>query len=134
MLRDDHVLRQIRQVVEALARAVLQRKDKDAAAAEQTVDDVIEDVLGLSLDVVRAVTPATLLQLLSPAGALDRTRALTIGLALAEKASFSDHGEAWRQRAAALLSAAEIDDVERLLAEESARAELLASLGKPDEP
>src|SRR5690606_7052420 len=102
MLRDDHVLRQIRQIVEAVARAVLQRKNKDMAAAEQTVDDVIEDVSGLSLAVVRAVTPATLVQLLSPAGALDRTLAITIGIALAEKARFSDEGERWRERAAAL--------------------------------
>lgn len=129
MLRDDVILRQIRQLVEALLRAAHLRREKDTPAAEETVDDIIEDASGLSLELLRAVTPATLLDLLSPAGVLPPSRALAIGLALAEKASLREaEREPWRSHARALLEAAGVPEVERALDDELVRRALLTSL------
>ena len=123
MLRDDVLMRQIRKLVEALLAAARHRREKDQPRAESTVDDVIESELGLSVALLEAVAPSTLLDLVSPGGALDVERALALGLLLAEKAAATG-AERWREKARALLERAGADDVERLLDDEDARLAL----------
>ncbi len=126
MLRDDLLIRQIRKLVQGLLQAARLRREKDAARAEHTLDDILAGELGLSSAMVRALTGETLLDLLSPGGELDRERALTLGLVLAERARASlakgapREADATRAKARTLLEAAEAADVQALLDDERA--------------
>lgn len=124
MLRDDVIMRQIRKLVAGLVRAARFRREQDLVQAGQTLDDVLEDELGLSPAIVRAVTANTLLDMLSPGGVVDEGRALALGFLLAERgraaaaAGAVSEGSVWRAKAKALLEAAGTEDVEALLDDE----------------
>jgi hypothetical protein len=86
MLKDDMIIRQIRQFAEGLLRTAMKRKQQEFAEALLTVDELIEDLMSLKPDVVARLDGTSLVSLLSPAGELDGERAALLGRALLEKA------------------------------------------------
>lgn len=117
MLRDDMLMRQIRKMITAILRAVKLTRVKDLPAAEQTLDGILESELGLSPTMARALDANTLLAMLSPGGVLDRERAVALGLVLSQLARVLEHS-ALRDKALALLEAADVEEAETLVDDE----------------
>lgn len=128
MLRDDLLMRQIRKMMDAILRAVKLTRAKDIPAAEQTLDDMLENALGLSPAMVRSLDAHTLLEMLSPAGEVDRERVTALGLVLAQQARIGASREL-RDKALALLEAAGVDEAEALVDDEDALERYAAADG-----
>lgn len=79
MIRDDFLLRQVREIVELALRVVGR-----APAAE--VEARAASVAGLDVDLAARLAPAALLRLLDGPEGLDAERALALGLGLAARA------------------------------------------------
>ena len=104
-LRQDYIVRQLNQLVEGLARAVVKKKQHGAPEAIRTVDDLLHDLLQLSPEVSETLDVSSLLAMLSPAGQLDAHRTGMLGLLLRDKATYLEDDEP--ARAAALAKKSE---------------------------
>lgn len=108
-LRQDYIIRQINQLVEGLARAVVKKKKHGVPEAVRTVDDLLHDLLQLSPEVTETLDVASLLSMLSPADELDAHRAGMLGLLLRDKATYLEDDEPARAAALATKSEALLD-------------------------
>ncbi|MES2643292.1 MAG: hypothetical protein V4850_27660 [Myxococcota bacterium] len=123
MIRDDFLLRQLRLLTAALARALGRAKAAEIAEAECAA------FVGLDLGVAAALSPDTLLGLLRTADGLDAERCLALGMGLGSRAARLDFPAALVATARTLIAAAlaarpalDDDDVQ----------EMLATLGVPE--
>jgi hypothetical protein len=104
-IKKDYLLKQIAQLVEGMARAVIKRKKQGAPEAVLTIDDLLHDLLQLSPEVTERLDASSLLAMLTPAGELDAHRAGMLGLLLRDKATYLEDDEP--ERAAALAAKSE---------------------------
>jgi hypothetical protein len=103
MFQQDYLLRQIRELTQALVqRAVGQRPEVEH------VEAACQGATGLNLDVAMQLSAETLLSLLTTADGLDGVRCLTLGLALGLWSRVADGAErdAIAERAVVLIEAA----------------------------
>lgn len=95
MLRKDYIMRMIELLGQAIAEVVLKRKAKDEAAAQQLLDQVSTEHLGLPLTLVISQPPSQLKAMLSLDGELDPGKCLVAGELFGQAAALRQHhGEA----------------------------------------
>ncbi|MCK6502781.1 hypothetical protein L6R53_05180 [Myxococcota bacterium] len=85
MIREDFLLRLIRQVIVALVGSRRQRQEAALEQALDALDTSGRSLLGLDLGLVARLPLPTLLALLSPGEELDVARVLAAGLLLRER-------------------------------------------------
>jgi hypothetical protein len=117
MLQEDTLLKQIKRLVEAIARLRANKKDDEPPLLE-TVDELILQLAGLKPALLRELGPAQLVEMLSVGGEVRAQSAVPAAVLLLERAQRSAwegrHDEATRskEQAAALLMAVEELDLE----------------------
>ncbi len=85
MIREDFLLRVIRQVMLLLAGSRKQREEARYDDALGTVDQASRSLLGLDLGTVTSLGHGTILGFLSPTGSLDLSRAAGLAMLLQER-------------------------------------------------
>ena len=85
MLKTDYILRLIEEAIRAVARAKDMRFVGENAAAKETLDRTLEDLVGLPLEAVLALPLASLLDLLGGVERLDAAKALVVARLLFER-------------------------------------------------
>jgi len=126
VLHDDIITRALKQLVVGMLRSAGLRREKEAEEALLTVDELIEDLLSLTPELVDRLDVESLLTMLSPVGELDPDRSGGLAMLLEEKSRALDdvgegaRAEAARAKALLLLEAAEDAGFDP----ESVRAEL----------
>jgi hypothetical protein len=123
MIRDDFLLRQLRLLTAALARALGRAKAAEIAEAECSA------FVGLDLGVAAALAPDTLLVLLRTADGLDAERCLALGMGLASRAARLDFPPVLVATARTLIAAAL---AARPALDDADVQEMLAALGIPE--
>ncbi|HLA63049.1 MAG TPA: hypothetical protein VK610_01370 [Rhodothermales bacterium] len=102
MIERDFILRQVAQLVQALAAVLFRKKAGETVAAQQLLDDTLTDATGLPLMHLRHLDFRELLDLcLSPGGEFSSERAVALADLLREDADV--HG---REQANRLYTAA----------------------------
>lgn len=117
MLQEDTLLKQIKRLVEAIARLRASKKEDEPPLFE-TVDELLLQLAGLKPSLLRELGPAQLVEMLSAGGQVRPHSAVPAAVLLLERAKRSawegNAAEARRskEQAAALLMAVEELDVE----------------------
>jgi len=111
MFQQDYLLRQIRELTQALVQRAAGQRPEIAH-----VEAACQGVTGLNLDVAMQLSAEGLISLLTTADGLDAVRCLTLGLALGLRSQVADGQErdTLAERAAALIEAALIARPERI--------------------
>ena len=78
MFSEDYLMRMINLAVAALVRAIGLRKDGDYEKANQSIDQALEQLTGLSADLLRQIDDQGVLNQLLTQGELDRERAVLV--------------------------------------------------------
>lgn len=89
MLQDDTLLKQIRKLVEAIAR-LRRNKREDEVHFGQTLDEELKRLTGLQPDLVAALGPQELRRMLSPGRTIDAFKATALAAIQIERASLHD--------------------------------------------
>lgn len=116
MITRDYILRQIRQLVQALSLVLFHRREREFDLAQTVLENTLVDALGLPLDRLLALDREALLALCSRDGALHGELAVAIADLLRQHESAeADERARWLYRAALEVGAAVPMDVEEFL-------------------
>jgi hypothetical protein len=117
MLQEDTLLKQIKRLVEAIARLRANKKEDEPPLFE-TVDELILQLAGLKPALLRELGPAQLVEMLSPGGEIRPMSAVPAAVLLLERAKRSawegqqEQARRSKEQAVALLMAVEELDVD----------------------
>jgi len=131
-IEDDVLIRPLKLLLKGLLKALGFRQQKDFPAAEQHLDELLQQYVGLSRALVDMSSLETLRALLTAGGELDVAKSLALAHILAERAALSealgraDHASAEREKALGLLLAVAEGPVALPDASEALRAQLAA--------
>lgn len=116
MIREDFVLRMIRQIVLIVAGSRRQRQEARLQDALDTLDDGSRSLFGLDTGLLVTLPDALLGEVLAPDGDVDEGRALAMALLLEERAAILDL----------------LDQPDAAAATRSRQQRLLLHVGRPD--
>lgn len=116
MITRDYILRQIRQLVQALSLVLFHRREREFDLAQNVLENTLVEALGLPLDQILALDREALIALCTRDGALYGDLAVAIAdlLRQADRAE-ADERARWLYRAALEAGAAVPMDVEEFL-------------------
>lgn len=123
MIREDFVLRMIRQIVLLVVGSRRQREEARLQDALEGLDDGSRSLFGLDTGLLVSLPEALLSDIVAPDGDVDEGRALGIALLLEERAAILDHmgkteaAAATRARQQRLLDRVGRPDLDEWLAE-----------------
>ena len=84
MFQQDHILRQVQQLAEVLARALFHKQAEQPDQARDVVSDGLASVLGLDLGALCKLSQADVLALCAPGGVLSGDKAVAVADVLRE--------------------------------------------------
>jgi hypothetical protein len=120
LMRDDVLLREIRRLVDAILR-LRRAKPEEKSFALGMLDGDLFAIVGLPASLVDAMSDATLISTISPAGSLDVRKALAIALFLEERARARDTDDDRDVTRAQLLREAALATTDRAVLDEILR-------------